>query len=198
MSMSRRNFFRRGAAEAAQGAIKALESLGKGFQAAMKTPAPSLLPYLRPPGALDELDFLRACTRCDACIRDCPHYAVRKAGHDYGPKVQDTPIILPEKAPCYLCEDLPCIAACDDGALLPILSPAATRMGLARVDATLCYAAQGTDCVICEERCPIEPKAINVTPGIPAQVIESTCTGCGICAFVCPPHAIDILAAHTL
>ena len=29
-------------------------------------------PVLRPPWALDERDFLAACTRCDACVRACP------------------------------------------------------------------------------------------------------------------------------
>lgn len=34
---------------------------------------------IRPPGALDENDFLGACIRCGLCVRDCPYDTLRLA-----------------------------------------------------------------------------------------------------------------------
>ena len=33
---------------------------------------------IRPPGALDEVEFLSTCTRCDACIHACPYHVLQK------------------------------------------------------------------------------------------------------------------------
>ena len=31
--------------------------------------------YIRPPGAVEESVFLSRCTRCNECIKVCPHFA---------------------------------------------------------------------------------------------------------------------------
>ena len=82
-------------------------------------PAARKRKYLRPPGAVEEELFLSRCTRCNECIRVCPHYAVRGIDSDveYG---IGTPVIIPEITPCKLCPDLPCISVCKDRALMPI------------------------------------------------------------------------------
>ena len=41
--------------------------------------------YLRPPGALPELGFLAACTRCGDCIPACPVQAIVRAPTESGP-----------------------------------------------------------------------------------------------------------------
>jgi len=66
---------------------------------------------IRPPGALDELSFLSACTRCDKCIEACPQDALIKADAKTGLAV-GTPHIDPRRTPCFLCTELPCITAC--------------------------------------------------------------------------------------
>ncbi len=73
--------------------------------------------YQRPPGAVEEELFLSRCTRCNECIRVCPHYAVRGIDSDveYG---IGTPIIIPEITPCKMCSDFPCISVCKDKALI--------------------------------------------------------------------------------
>ncbi|MFQ6046807.1 MAG: 4Fe-4S binding protein, partial [Gemmatimonadales bacterium] len=40
--------------------------------------------YVRPPGAIEEVAFLAACTRCGDCIDVCPVKAIVKAPADVG------------------------------------------------------------------------------------------------------------------
>ncbi len=73
-------------------------------------------PVLRPPGALAEHEFLDACTRCGDCIEACEPGAIRIAPERMR-AAAGTPMIDASESPCMLCEDLPCIAACETGAL---------------------------------------------------------------------------------
>ena len=81
------------------------------------------LPFLRPPGALPEPEFLAACTRCDDCVAACPHMAIRKAGGEFGEALRGTPIILPRLAACRLCRHWKCIDACLPQALRRVAPP---------------------------------------------------------------------------
>lgn len=186
--------------------FKSLGTLMAGFMAARVEDAvtgagPSLL---RPPGALDEFDFLLACTRCDKCIKACPQDSILPAGPGSA-LASGTPHILPRNMPCFLCTSLPCIPACPEGALVwpkrkvgeeELEGPPAVRMGLARVKPRLCLTWEHEDepaqpCTTCVDRCPYPGKAIRM--GEPAEgqlphpeVIADFCTGCGLCTFGCP------------
>ncbi len=147
------------------------------------------IPLVRPPGAVDEAVFLNRCTRCDLCAKACPHDAIIKAPARFRTSA-DTPMIDPAQAPCLMCEDMPCIAACPEEALvLEALGPIAE----ARILDYNCLAHQGSFCSICHEHCP-GPDAITVVAGRPTVNLES-CTGCGICHHVCPAptNAIAIM-----
>ena len=122
MALSRRQFFRFGLAEALSDAARAMRGeprrAGPGKAPAASVPPPPrtatpVLRVLRPPGALHEEAFLEACTRCDACLEACPRGSIRRAGAETGEVVEGTPTIVPELQPCWLCSDLPCIAACE-------------------------------------------------------------------------------------
>ena len=89
------------------------------------------LALLRPPGAIAETDFLEACTRCGDCARACPHDAIREAPARMR-EAERTPFIDPHRSPCLMCEELPCIAACETGALR---SEAPAALGSARIQA---------------------------------------------------------------
>lgn len=144
-------------------------------------------PVLRPPGAIEEEAFLAGCTRCDACIKACPHDSITHAPARFR-RAAGTPMIDPIRQPCWMCEDTPCITACEPGVLrreLPI------RMGIARVDPTTCLAHQGSFCTVCAEQCPVE-SAMEVVNGRP-RIHEDRCTGCGVCQHVCPAPANAIL-----
>lgn len=168
---------------------------------------------LRPPGALDEFEFLTKCTRCDKCIRACPENAILKAGAGGGLAL-NTPYIDPRSIPCFLCTTLPCIAECEDEALVwPRLTradgtvlegPKATRMGTAVVKQDVCVTWETLDrpgraCRICVDRCPYPEEALRLVAEdgdeLPHPVVVAdACTGCGLCVFSCPaePSAIIV------
>jgi MauM/NapG family ferredoxin protein len=151
--------------------------------------ADGVFPLLRPPGAVAEQDFLEACTRCGDCATACPHDAIREAPARLR-AAAGTPSIDPIAAPCMLCDDLPCIAACETGALR---SEAPSTLGLAQVQPLDCLNRLGSSCSVCLERCPV-PGALELVGDVPVAN-ERLCTGCGICQHVCPSpqNAIAIL-----
>jgi MauM/NapG family ferredoxin protein len=151
--------------------------------------------WLRPPGALPEDEFLEACVRCTDCIEACPHQSIRRLGPEHG-TVAGTPAIIPQDTPCYLCEDLPCITACTPRALVPT-DRASIRMGSARLKVDTCLISQGQRCDYCVTCCPLKGSAITWgSDGIPS-IHKDHCTGCAVCAYLCPADAIVLQPAET-
>ena len=84
----------------------------------------------RPPHAVAESEFVAGCTKCDACIQACPPHAIYRAPESEG-QLAGFPIIDPESQPCLMCDDLPCVPACEVG-VLRLDAPIA--MALAKID----------------------------------------------------------------
>ncbi|MBS1257887.1 MAG: Ferredoxin-type protein NapG [Candidatus Scalindua arabica] len=150
--------------------------------------------YIRPPGALKEKEFLAMCTKCDECIKACPHYSIRKLNKDFD-IADGTPIIIPEEAPCYMCEGFLCIKACKDGALIEVKEKEDVVMGKAYINEDNCMAYGVQFCEQCVKNCPI-PDAMYKEDNKPV-VRREKCVGCGICETVCntvnQPIAIKIV-----
>ena len=72
---------------------------------------------LRPPGALDEKDFLGSCIKCGQCVQVCPVSAIKLADLIDGVGV-GTPYIDPRAQACdFSCDAVQCILACPTGSL---------------------------------------------------------------------------------
>ena len=156
-------------------------------EARANRPAPptSLTLLQRPPGAIAEGQFLAACTRCGDCIEACPPRAIVKAPEAAGNRA-GTPMIDALRSPCVMCDDLPCIDACEPGVLRRALP---VKMASASVDESRCLSWQGQECRSCVDNCPVDG-AISMVDGDGdhrGPRIDSThCTGCGVCMNVCP------------
>lgn len=192
VSLNSRRKFLLDSARAAGAAT--LVGLGVGLYSRQSVSLPASA--IRPPGALDEKDFLGACIRCGLCVRDCPFDTLKLA--KFGDKVTTgTPYFTARDIPCEMCEDIPCVKACPTGALDHSLEDIDdSRMGLAvLIDEENCLNFQGLRCDVCYRVCPIIDKAItlemkhNVRSGKHAVFIPTVhseyCTGCGKCERAC-------------
>jgi len=147
----------------------------------------AVFPIIRPPHAVDETSFLKGCTRCEACIKACPHEAIVHAPARFR-AAAGTPMIDPNVSPCRACSDTPCVSACEPN-VLRLDAPFA--MSNASIDKQSCMAHQGSFCTVCSEHCPV-PGAITTEAGKPT-IHASACTGCGVCQYVCPAPQKAIL-----
>lgn len=157
--------------------------------------------FIRPPFAIDELDFLIKCTRCEACIKACPQEIIFPLTARLGIEVLSTPALDLMSNACLLCKDWPCVQACEGNALL---SPqpmedgkeeaSAPRLAMASIDPEHCLPYSGPECGACHSACPI-PGAINWDMTRP-KINEVLCSGCAQCREACitMPKAITINA----
>jgi polyferredoxin len=171
---------------------------------------------IRPPGSVEEREFLERCIRCAECMKVCPNNALHPAWFEAGVEGIWTPILIARvgycEHSCVLCGDV-----CPTGAIQKIteaqklgINQKPISIGTAFFDQGRCLPwSMGTPCIVCEEFCPTSPKAIWVenlevpkrssTPGPdghepPMESVKvqrphvdpSLCIGCGACEKVCP------------
>lgn len=141
--------------------------------------------YMRPPGALDEVPFLAACTRCADCIEVCPVNAIVKVPTSGG-LAAGTPRIEPHLQPCIVCEDMPCAVACPTEALtLPDRGWVGLRLAALELDPNRCIAFDGAACGVCADACPVGPTALTLDAEKRPVLRAEGCVGCGVCVRSC-------------
>lgn len=155
--------------------------------------------WIRPPFAVDEPDFLLDCTRCDACIEACPHQVLFRLPGRHGLEAAGTPAMDLLVRGCRLCEDWPCVKACDPGVLKlpeteedkPLPLP---KLAHVRIDPEACLPYLGPECGACRDSCPV-PGALK-WEGTKPVIDPEACTGCALCREACivEPNAV-LLAA---
>lgn len=141
--------------------------------------------YLRPPGAIPEVAFLAACTRCGECIDVCPVHAVLKAPAAAG-FAAGTPFLDPKIQACVVCDEIPCARSCPTGALVvPAGGWREIRLGELELDPERCITFHGSPCGVCARACPVGEAALTLdTAGRPVVKPEG-CVGCGVCVTAC-------------
>jgi len=174
-------------------------ALAAGSASATKTRHGTLL---RPPGSLEESDFLDACLRCGECMKVCPTNALQPARLEAGIEGMFTPVLVPRVGGCEEQCNL-CGQVCPTGAIrkLPIEEKQFAVIGNATIERNLCIAwEQLKVCLICDEVCPfdaVEFKMVTDEKGTLQRpfVVEDKCVGCGQCEMGCPvngPAAIHV------
>ncbi|HIG31006.1 MAG TPA: 4Fe-4S dicluster domain-containing protein [Verrucomicrobiales bacterium] len=158
--------------------------------------------WLRPPGALPESEFIKACTGCGQCANVCPNKCISLFGLEEGLGLLATPKIQARAQACILC--MACTQVCPTDALEK-LEPTeegirAVNMGIAVVSEDLCYSYSGRTCGVCYRACPLPGKALRLGLYETPIINEEFCVGCGLCEQACVhmPQAIRIVPRHQL
>ncbi len=128
---------------------------------------------IRPPGSLPEAQFLDRCIKCGQCMRVCPTNVIHPAGLQAGIEGIWTPVLNFRMGSsgcqrgCIACGNL-----CPTAAIRPIgleerlgvkafAKQGPIRIGTAFVDRGRCLPwAMDRPCIVCQENCPVSPKAI--------------------------------------
>lgn len=168
---------------------------------------PSLI---RPPGSTEESLFLKKCIKCDQCINVCPTNVLQPATLVQG-GIEGlwTPVMNFNISHCQLKCTL-CSEVCPTGAITQISAaqklglgdyqiPGPIRLGTAFFDRGRCLPhAMEIPCVVCQEVCPVAPKAIGTKDEEIINAFGKTvilnkpfmipdlCIGCGLCQAECP------------
>jgi MauM/NapG family ferredoxin protein len=155
---------------------------------------------LRPPGALEEKEFLKRCVKCGECMKVCTTNGLQPTLFEAGIEGIWSPMLVPRIGYCeYRCTL--CGQVCPTGAIkrLQLEEKAKVRIGLAMIDRSRCLPwSHARPCVVCEEVCPTSKKAIwfedarvqdrngkRIVVKQPRVDLE-LCIGCGICEAKCP------------
>jgi len=155
---------------------------------------------IRPPGSLEEKQFLRRCVKCGECMKVCITNGLQPTFLEAGFEGIWSPVLVPRIGYCeYRCTL--CGQVCPTGAIkkLDLTEKEKVKIGLAMIDKSRCLPyAHATPCIVCEEVCPTPKKAIwfekvkvkdrngkELMVKQPRVDLE-LCIGCGICETKCP------------
>jgi len=133
---------------------------------------------IRPPGSLGEEQFLQRCLKCGQCMKICPTNVLQPAGLDKGIEALWTPLLNNRigSSGCQL-NCTACGYVCPTAAIRPITldeklgtgefsQRGPIKIGTAFFDRGRCLPwAMDKPCIVCQENCPVSPKAIFTRVG---------------------------------
>jgi len=170
---------------------------------------------VRPPGSVEEEQFLRLCVRCGQCFRACPNDAIQPMPPSDGARALWTPQLRPEWSGCEpSCSN--CGRVCPTGAIRPLDLDRKRRLaiGLAVVNGSTCLPhAQSGHCRLCKEECDaagyraIEFIRVGTRTDAAGNPVEDSgyyaplvradrCVGCGLCQTRC--HVVNVVQKKLL
>jgi ferredoxin len=129
---------------------------------------------VRPPGALAEPEFLSRCIKCGQCMRICPTNVIHPAGLEAGLEGLWTPVLnfrIGTSGCQFNC--IACGHLCPTAAIRPLslderkgqagfAGQGPVTIGTAFIDRGRCLPwAMDRPCIVCQENCPVSPKAIT-------------------------------------
>lgn len=189
--MDRRGFFRNALRKTSQKAVELADARAK----------KRARQWIRPPYAINELEFLLTCSRCGACIEACPHDVIFSLKPALGAEVAGTPAMDLVNRACQLCGDWPCVSCCEPHALMYPKTETSDEQGMPAprlshlsVDTSRCLPYLGPECGACEGSCPVEG-ALTWDMYRPV-IVDDLCLGCAQCRHACVmvPSAITVSA----
>jgi polyferredoxin len=144
---------------------------------------------IRPPGALQEDEFVDRCVRCSECMKVCPTNGLQPALTEAGIEGLWTPVLIPRIGECTQNCNL-CSQVCSTQAISPFEIAEKTHIyiGRAVIDRSHCIAWNSDkQCLVCDECCSYHAVGWKNVDGVRRPFIdEHKCVGCGICENVCP------------
>ncbi len=164
---------------------------------------------IRPPGALEEVEFLELCQRCGLCMKVCPTNVINPALAEAGLAGFWTPRLIMTQGYCEFTCTL-CGSVCPTGAISEITAQEKIeqpiKIGSAYIDRGRCLPWSGNaPCIVCQEVCPTSPKAIYLQENVVAAPDKKSlkvqlpfvdlkrCVGCGICENKCPVRGLPAI-----
>ena len=168
---------------------------------------------IRPPGSVDEKEFLAGCIRCYRCQDACADGAIQFFTEADG-ELYHTPYVDPSIKACTLC--MKCTKVCPTGVLKPLDEQQRSEVNMATIelhpDRCLSYKAKAIrreqallralrlpptetearyerrgPCGECHMVCPLRDEAIKLEPGafLSPIIFPDACVGCGLCEEIC-------------
>ncbi len=130
----------------------------------------------RPPGAVEEVLFVKLCQSCDLCKETCPEHIIEIS--------QSRPVINLDYNHCSQCAK--CSEICPSGAL----ASDNKDIGLRPVFQKSCINCLSGNCRTCADACP--KQAITIQQKKRPEVDNDRCDGCGRCRSACYTNAVEM------
>lgn len=130
----------------------------------------------RPPTALEEKDFIQACTGCGECVSACPN-AIIRVRHQLAE-------LEPELNFCTHCHE--CQRVCPTSALSHTVSDCSLRPQIT----SNCNPQTAFYCAECQYCCAMN--AITIHKNNKPIINLELCNGCNACQYHCPVSAITV------
>ncbi|UCD08699.1 MAG: 4Fe-4S dicluster domain-containing protein [Dehalococcoidales bacterium] len=160
---------------------------------------------VRPPGSTEETLY-EQCIRCGECVRICPSGGIQPLSSP-GDGMLWTPFLDTRLGYCeYGCNSCGIICPTEAIENLSLEEKRERVIGIAYVDRERCIPwSENTECIVCEEMCPIPAKAIVLKGGQGfnssrvqrPHVVVDLCNGCGICEHQCPVEGNAAIKIYT-